>query len=265
MIHDDLPNAAGVEQSLTFGDAANYIFSKGERRTLLATWATFGANRAFGRRVARVREGLPGDGRAAGRCRRAGRHHMADVPFSLARWFDEYAQRYPIDDKAAFSGKIAQTLGSTLGLVSEALATGGKLRRCEAGATRAQAIGQHVAHGIRAMMVPSSVASQQTAQQVIDQRRQRRRRDQGGHGVLHRQHAGRRGAVRHGGRLAYRLGSGALSGTLLAENSRNLMNWACPRACSSRPHRGGAHARRAHGRRVRRHGGPARRSARGDG
>jgi hypothetical protein len=31
IIHDDLPNAAGVEKSLTFGDAANYVFNKNGR------------------------------------------------------------------------------------------------------------------------------------------------------------------------------------------------------------------------------------------
>jgi hypothetical protein len=60
LIHDDIPNAAGLEQALTLGDASYY--------------GRAGRARVRRRNVARVREGLSGRGRAAGRCRRGGRH-----------------------------------------------------------------------------------------------------------------------------------------------------------------------------------------------
>lgn len=231
VLADDVPNTAAVEKTLSFGDAANYVFSKGDGRTLLGDAGYYGnqlfraggaaVSPVFAKVLQAVGAPLAGVDWAAGT-------RMADLPFSAARWFDEYAQRYPIDNKAAFSGKIAQTLGSTLGLVTEALATGGSAAPAEAGATAAQAIGANVAHGIRAMMVPSAVASQQTAQDVIDR----------GGSVTDAVRAGTAsylvntlgGVVPFAtpGNLLYRLGSGALTGTLLAENSRNLMNWALP-------------------------------------
>jgi hypothetical protein len=69
--------------------------------------------------------------------------------------------------QGGFAGKVAQTLGSTLGLVTEALATGGQAAAANAkGRGSGEVIGGHVAHGLRAMLVPSALASKQTAEEV---------------------------------------------------------------------------------------------------
>jgi hypothetical protein len=229
IIHDDLPNAAGVEKSLTFERAAGYVFNKNSGWLDDASYLGGQAVRAGGAAVspvfAAIAKAFAAPAVAADAVLGTS---SADAPFSVARWFDDYAQNYAVDNKAAFSGKVAQTLGSTLGLVTEALATGGRAAAERAGATVAEVIGGHVAHGLRAMLVPSALASKQVAEEVAA--RGGSTADAIKAGVASYITTSMGGVIPFAlpGALAYRLGAGGLMGILSADSTRSVMNWALP-------------------------------------
>jgi hypothetical protein len=220
-MHPDIPALSQIEQTVSAPKPTPVAASVG---SLLNE-----ANHAFGGAVAPVfGKVFQAAGAPFAALDAVAGTNTADVPFSIAQWFNEYKNRYPTDPNAGFMGKLAQTLGSTAGLVSEAMATGGESVAPRVGAGVAEVLGAHVAHGIRAMTVPSAVASQETAQHVMEN----------GGSVKDATKAGLASYVTNTlggvvpfatpGKLAYRLGSGAASGVLLSENSRNLMDAALP-------------------------------------
>jgi hypothetical protein len=227
VIHDDLPNAAGIEHVLTpVARAANYVFSKGEGTTLLGDLgqgvraANATVSPVFTKIFQAIGAPMAGFDALAGT-------HSADVPFAAARWFDEYSDRYPQEQKAAFSTKLAQTLGGTSGLILEALATGGDAPLARLGEAL-PTIGQRVQHGIRAMLVPSSIASQHTAQEVIDHGGSTSDAVKAGVASYLTNTAGGVFPFATPGSLATRLVTGGAMGFSLGDISRQLMNATLP-------------------------------------
>jgi hypothetical protein len=227
LIHDDLPNAAGIERVLTpVAHAANYLFSKGEGTTLLRDLgqsvraANATVSPVFTKIFQAIGAPLAGFDALAGT-------RTADVSFAAAQWFDQYSNRYPLEQQAAFSTKLSQTLGGTAGLILEALATGGDAPIARLGQA-IPTIGQRVQHGIRAMLVPSSVASEHTAQQVIEQGGSPSDAVKAGVASYLTNTAGGVFPFATPGSLATRFVSGAAMGFSLGDVSRQLMNATLP-------------------------------------
>jgi hypothetical protein len=227
IVHDDLPNAAGVERALTVGKVADYVFSKGDGATLLGDLGQSlrAANTTVAPVFAKTFQAIGGVG--AGVDALAGTN-LQDKPFAAAQWFDEYAQRYPLDQRAGFVGKMAQALGSTAGLIMEAIATGGESTPLRAGAGLAEAGAHLLGHGVRAMMVPSALASEQTAREVMA--RGGSAGDAVKAGVASYLTNTLQGVIPFGtpGGVLFRLGTGAAMGPLVGEVSRQVMNAASP-------------------------------------
>jgi len=156
---------------------------------------------------------------------------LASYPFTLA-----YRQGLLADQEKAraaadktFSGKLASATGGTLGVLGEAMATGGEATAARLGAGTWEALWPAIQHGIRSMLVPSAAASAETAQQV---------RDAGGTpgqavgaGLASYASNTLGGIVpfaKAGAPLLSRIASGAAMGPITGEVSRQLMNATLP-------------------------------------
>lgn len=234
MVHDDIHTMSNLEQTIRapkptpVSDAISYLFSgPGSTRNLMGDLGT-----AWGAANAPLLEGLTKVFQAAGApalvLDALAGTKTADLPFAAAKWAEDNAARLTVGKDAPFWDKLLGTAGSTIGVLSEALATGGASVAPKVGATALEALGGLAAHGTRAMLVPSSIAAQKTSQDVLEQGGTVGQATGAGLASYATNTAGGVIPFATPGALATRLAAGATMGELLGINSHQLMNAALP-------------------------------------
>jgi hypothetical protein len=153
--------------------------------------------------------------------------HGVESQLAYTKQLEDYSQSGPTKT-APFKDRLLDVVGSTAGVLAEAVLTGGQSVETRVGATATQALTAHIAHGVQAMMVPAAVASQDTYNSVLQQTQDPTAASSAALMSYVTTTLGGVVPFATPGKLGYRMTSGALMGPLLGDASHQAMNLALP-------------------------------------